>query len=274
MNLSFGYTQPLMSKRMQARPRLAKLIHRVFGYTHIGNYARAGVFKQLLKSFPLEECKEVLDLGCGQGEYAFSMASAFPEKKITGLDIEPERIHNIEAIAGNKNINNLDTFCGPIENLQKTGKRFDFIYSVDVFEHILVGDMPFEAAHHCLNDGGFLLVKMPAKKQFTIFPERLFQAHQQWLEDEHIGQVYELKDLKARMEAAGFQIQTAFYADGFAARLAWELNYLARKAGPLAQLILLPLNKLLVQIDQSLGSLRKGNTIQVIGQKKTKNENE
>ena len=68
MPLSFGYTQPLMSRRMQAYPMLAKWIHRIFGYTHVGNYARAGVFKKLLQSFPLEDCNEILDLGCGQGE--------------------------------------------------------------------------------------------------------------------------------------------------------------------------------------------------------------
>lgn len=267
MNLSFGYTQPLMSKRMRAYPILAKWIHRIFGYTHIGNYARAGVFKQLLQSFPLEQCQDILDLGCGQGEYAFALATAMPEKKVTGLDIEAERIRKIRTLAGEKNIQNLDTFHGSMEALQASDRRFDFIYSIDVFEHILAEEMPFEAAYGSLREGGYLLVKMPAKKQLTIFPERFFTQHQQWLDEEHIGQVYELEELKNRMKSAGFRIQTAFYADGPAARLAWELNYLARKAGPLAQLLLLPLNKFLVRIDQSFGRLKKGNTIQVIGQK-------
>lgn len=267
IQLSFGYTQPLMSKRMRAYPRLAKWVHYLFGYTQVGNYARAGVFQKLLRSFPLEDCQEVLDLGCGQGEYAFSMATALADKKITGLDIEPERILKIEGVAAEKGMTNLDTFCGSMEALQQTGRRFDFIYSIDVFEHIQEEEMPFEAAYAALNEGGYLLVKMPAKKQFTIFPQRLFQEHQQWLDEEHIGQVYELADLQARFERTGFQIQTAFYADGPAARLAWELNYLAQKLGPLVQLALLPLNKLLVRIDQSLGKLKKGNTIQVIGQK-------
>jgi SAM-dependent methyltransferase len=144
---------------------------------------------------------------------------------------------------------------------------FDLIYSVDVFEHIPEAHMPFEAAFDRLRPGGFLLVKMPAKDQLTIFPERFFQAHQQWLEEEHVGQVYELTDLERRMRKAGFEIELAYYEDGYWARLAWEINYLARKVTPLLQLVSLPFTKWLVRLDGGKKSKPSGNTIQVIGRK-------
>ncbi len=271
MDLSFGQTQPLMSRRMKAYPLVAKWVYRIFGYTQIGNYARAGVFKSLLKELPLERIETVLDLGCGQGEYAFSMARAFPNKSITALDIEPERVAKIQTIATTKGWSNLKTFLGPVEQIDPKEQQYDLIYSIDVFEHILEEKMPFEAAYQCLREDGFLIIKMPSKLQRTIFPDRLFTKHQSWLEQEHIGQVYELKDLVSRMERAGFKIHTARYADGSLSRLAWECSYLARKVSPVLQLLLLPINKLLVRLDQSISRKKKGNTIQVIGQKKLKN---
>ena len=111
---------------------------------------------------------------------------------------------------------------------------------------------------------------MPSRVQRTIFPERFFQAHQQWLDEEHVGQVYELADLEYRMRQAGFEIELSYYEDGYWARLAWEVNYLARKVSPVLQLACLPLTKLLVRIDGRKLDKQSGNTIQVIGRKPQK----
>ncbi|MEZ4985393.1 MAG: methyltransferase domain-containing protein, partial [Saprospiraceae bacterium] len=144
---------------------------------------------------------------------------------------------------------------------------FDLIYSVDVFEHIRPEEMPFEQAREKIKTGGYLLVKMPSRHQLTILPEDWFEDHHHWLEDEHIGQVYELEDLAARMREAGFEVIYAAYADGWWSRLGWELGYLSSKAGKISQLLCLPFAKGMVWIDRLLGSRRRGNTIQVIGKK-------
>ncbi len=268
MNLVFGDTQLQMSRRMQRYPLIGRIIHRLFGYTNVGNFARAGVFRRLMENLPTESFKRVMDLGCGQGEYTFMMAGALPEAQITALDVEPERLQRIAQLAEREGVPNIKTYRGALNDKPVSeAELYDFIFSVDVFEHIPEKQMPFEPAYRHLKLGGYLLVKMPSRHQRTILPERWFEDHHEWLEDEHVGQVYELEDLKKRMERAGFAIVDAFYADGLLARLGWEIGYLTRRAGAIPQLLFLPLAKFLVRLDQLNIRRRRGNTIQVIGQK-------
>ncbi|MEM1214045.1 MAG: class I SAM-dependent methyltransferase [Bacteroidota bacterium] len=267
MEIVFGKMQDQMSERMRKRPTLAKWIKRIFGYTLVGNYARALTFKDLLAYIPLEDCKKVMDLGCGYGEYAFMMADGMPHATVTALDINQKSIRNIQQIARREELHNLETHNDKIDTLQNREEYYDFIYTVDVFEHIKEEEMPFAQVYEKLRPGGHFLVKIPSRNQLTILPEDWFEDHHDWLEDEHIGQVYELEDLKARFEREGFEVLHASYADGWWSRLGWELGYLSHKAGPILQLLCLPPAKLMVHIDRMMGNKHKGNTIQVIGRK-------
>lgn len=265
MIYTFGKSQVLTSQRMQQKPRLAKLIYKLFGYTSLGNYARAQVFIKLLKQLPIENFRHILDLGCGLGEYSFMLAESLPKAQLTAIDILPERVAAVKKANALLGLQNLVVKQSKVENLEE--QQFDFIFSVDVFEHIPEDEMPFKAAFERLQQGGYLLVKMPTKEQFTILPESWFEEHNEWLDHEHLGQVYTLEDLRRRFKREGFDVIYAAYADGPLSRLAWEIGYLAKKGGAALHLLLLPLCKGLVKLDMLAGFRKKGNTIQVIGRK-------
>lgn len=268
MNIVFGRMQDQMSGRMRKYPALARFIRSVFGYTLVGNYARALTFKRLLEEIPGQELEHILDLGCGYGEYAFMMAEAFPSAEVTALDLNAQSVQDIERLARKNSFNNLRTHIGPIDTLDRADGTYDFIFSIDVFEHIKEEEMPFQQAKDKLRSGGYLLVKIPNRDQLTILPEQWFEDHHHWLEDEHIGQVYDLKGLSQRMEAEGFEVIYQAYGDGWWSRLGWEIGYLSHKAGPVLQLLCLPIAKLMVKIDFLFKHRKSGNTIQVIGKKK------
>ena len=255
---------------MSRYPRLAKLVAKVFGYTHVGNFARSLAFRRALARLPLDQIQRVLDLGCGFGEYAVLMARRLPQAQVTGLELHQRKTDLLREIAAREGLTNLSPHLGTIDTLPEEA-RFDLIYSVDVFEHILEPEMPFALAHARLEPGGYLLVKMPSRTQRIIAPESWFGDHQVWLDEEHIGQVYELDDLEARFEWEGFEVVYAAYSDGWLARLGWELNYFGNRLGAAVQLALLPLAKLLVRLDHLQGGRRKGNAIQVIGRKAIRN---
>lgn len=267
MEIVFGKMQDQMSERMRQRPRLAKWVKRIFGYTLVGNYARALTFKELLDQLPMANFKRIMDLGCGYGEYAFMLADALPKATVTALDINQKSIKNIAGLAEKHGLDNLETHANTIDTLEGLDGQYDFIYSVDVFEHIKVEEMPFAQARTKLRPGGYLLIKIPSREQLTILPEGWFEEHHDWLEDEHIGQVYELSDLENRMKQEGFEVVYSAYADGWWSRLGWELGYLSHKAGPFFQLLCLPLAKGMVWLDRMVHRRKSGNTIQVIGQK-------
>lgn len=263
---AFGKTQVLTSSRMQQRPELAKLLYKVFGYTSVGNYARAQVFTRLLKQLPVHSFKEILDLGCGFGEYSFMLAEELPDVKVTAIDILPDRVAAVKKAKAQVKAHNLEVHQTKIEELPEQ-QKFDFIFSVDVFEHISPADMPFKEAYKRLNDGGYFLVKIPNVKQLTFLPEDWFEEHNEWLEHEHVGQVYDLNALKERFKKEGFSIEYACYADGPLSRIAWEIGYLAKKGGAALHLLFLPLCKGLIKLDNLFRPANTGNTIQVIGRK-------
>lgn len=265
MELTFGTAQIHTSKRMKNNPKLAKLLSATFGYTNIGNYARFRVFKRLINSIQLNENAKILDLGAGYGEYSISMATAMPNADVHALDIDKSRATAIEEATNSSGLKNIIVHNKYIENLDQ--KDFDLIFSVDVFEHILKEEMPFKSAFEKLKSGGQLIVKIPNVTQQTIFPNRLFEAHNDWLEDEHIGQVYDLIGLTKRFIDEGFQIVQCSYSDGWFSRLGWELAYLGKKLGIIGQLLTIPIAKSLIWIDRFFHRRASGNAIQVIGQK-------
>ncbi|NVK84612.1 MAG: class I SAM-dependent methyltransferase [Cytophagia bacterium] len=265
MELSFGTAQVYTSERMKKAPVLAKLFHKIFGYTNVGNYARFTVFKELIKRIPLKENAKILDLGTGYGEYSFSLAKALPDSQVHSLDIDRDRIKSVNGAITKSGIKNIQTHCSYTEQLEE--KDFDFAFSIDVFEHIAPKEMPFKAVYERLKPGGYFMVKMPYITQRTILPERLFEDHQEWLEDEHIGQVYNLFSLKTRFIKEGFKVVYASYSDGWYSRLAWEIAYLGKKMGVVGQLITLPIAKMLIHFDRAFHINTWGNAIQVIGVK-------
>jgi 2-polyprenyl-3-methyl-5-hydroxy-6-metoxy-1,4-benzoquinol methylase len=267
ITFEYGKTQVLTSPRMRKRPALAKFIYSVFGYTSIGNWARAKIFVDRLKLLPIEKFSTIMDLGAGLGEFTFMMAEALPNSRITALEILPVRVNYLKEVLAKETYKNVQVSEDKIEKLNEN-ETFDFIFSVDVFEHILKEEMPFEECYKKLKKGGYLMVKMPNITQTTICPDAWFKEHNDWLEEEHIGQVYNLDDLVNRFKSAGFTIFHSSYSDGWISRLGWELSYFSAKGGAILQLIFLPLCKFIYWIERiTYRSKTKGNSIQVIGQK-------
>ena len=267
VTFSFGHTHVLTSARLRNHPRVAKLIFSIFGYTSFGNWARAMVFVNLLRLLPLKEFKNIMDLGAGLGEFTFMMSEALPDAQITALEILPRAIDLLNNVVKKCDYRNVTVFPHKIEELPANG-TFDFIFSVDVFEHILPEEMPFSECYKKLRPGGYFLVKMPAKVQRTIMPDSWFEDHNEWLEGAHVGQVLTLEDLVQKFKQAGFTIVHASYSDGLLSRLAWEMAYLTSKRGAIPKLLVLPICKLLNSIDRmTYRSKKHGNAIQVIGVK-------
>jgi 2-polyprenyl-3-methyl-5-hydroxy-6-metoxy-1,4-benzoquinol methylase len=267
IRFEYGKTQILTSPRMRKRPGLARLIYSIFGYTSIGNWARAHIFIDRLSLLPVSSFKKILDLGAGLGEFTFMMAEALPQAHITALEILPGRIDLLKEVVATQHFTNVTVFENKIEAIREN-EIYDFIFSIDVFEHILKEEMPFDESFKKLKPGGYLLVKIPNVTQITIFPDSWFEEHNQWVEDEHIGQVYNLEGLAGRFKKAGFTIIHQSYSDGWTSRLAWELSYFSAKGGALTQLLFLPLVKFIYHIEWLMfPSKKNGNAIQVIGRK-------
>jgi 2-polyprenyl-3-methyl-5-hydroxy-6-metoxy-1,4-benzoquinol methylase len=267
LNLEFGASQMQTSERMNKNPLISKLIYSIFGYTNVGNWARSLVVIKLFKELPLRDFKQIMDLGAGLGEFSFMLSNALPDAKITALEIWSERAEILRKTVQQGDYKNITVFSDKVEKIPQDN-IFDFIFAIDVFEHIYENEMPFKACFDKIKPGGYLMVKIPNIKQITVFPESLFKEHQKWLNDEHVGQIYDLDGLAKRFANEGFSIVHRSYSDGWFSRLGWEIGYLAKKGGRGFQLLFLPICKLCIFIDRGLGGkAKRGNAIQVVGRK-------
>lgn len=262
----FGRYQYFVSDKMRKSPRVAKLINKLFGYTEMGAYARQLVFRRLLRYVPMDRIKTILDLGCGQGEFSLMLADAHKDKLIDAIDLDRPPILKIQQTIDHFQIPNLKTYNCKIEDLDRHD-YYDLIFSVDVFEHIPEEQMPFKACYEKLKQGGHLIIKVPNTNHRRILPESWFEDMNKWLHDEHVGQIYDLPELVERFKKENFKVVAAFYSDGMIARAGWEFNYIMKKGGPVLQLISLPIAKLMMRIDGLFKNRKRGNYIQVVGQK-------
>lgn len=271
----FGRYQPFVSDKMRQRPKLGRAIYRIFGFTNLATYGRHLTFKRLLTHVPLDKMKSVLDLGCGQGEFSFMIAEAHKNVEVDAVDIDSHAVAKIREVVDRFQISNMRTFTGTIDELQDN--YYDLIFTVDVFQHIPVDQMPFKECYNKLKKGGYLITKMPNKKHRRILPESWFREFDDTLKGTHsehnktyiphFGQVLDLDELVRKYKENGFNIVAAFYSDGLVARAAWEFNYLMTKAGAPFQLLSLPLLRVMMRIDNIRKNRKRGNYIQVVGQK-------
>lgn len=80
----------------------------------------------------INQPKNILDFGCGDGLSCEFFGKYFPEAIITGVDVSSESI----TVAENKNIPNSNFLVFDGENLEFEDNSFDLIFAAGVFHHI------------------------------------------------------------------------------------------------------------------------------------------
>lgn len=79
--------------------------------------------------------QEILELGCGWGSLTLWMAGHFPSCKITAVSNSQTQREYIEQTAAERKLTNVTVITADMNAFQ-TGKQFDRIASVEMFEHM------------------------------------------------------------------------------------------------------------------------------------------
>lgn len=223
---------------------------------HIGEYIRNLHFWKCVKKLPVENFTCILDAGCGNGTYAKKVAVKYPYLKISACDLKK---HN-EWNAGFKNINfqQLDLLELKKENY------YDFCYSIEVLEHIPNNWKVLENIYKSLKTGGYFYLHIPSKNDRRIFPKKFFKEFDSWAEEEHIGEMYDLEELKQIINSVGFKILKARETFGFWGNFVWEIDRITDRYIFL-KIILMPLLKLFACLDMMFS--KKGGGILILARK-------
>jgi 2-polyprenyl-3-methyl-5-hydroxy-6-metoxy-1,4-benzoquinol methylase len=211
-----------------------------FRPVHIGQYVRSLHFRRQCQRLPLRQFRGILDAGCGDGSYALEMAITCPWAEIQALDLSLPPLP-LDAPT------NLSSVRGDLHQLVGI-EEFDFIYCIDVLEHIRNNQQVVRNFHRKLGRGGYLFLHMPNDdRQKMIFPNRFFHDFNQWADHEHIGEQYSLPELILLLTKTGFSICHTQYTFGWLGSLAWELDRLTDRHWR-TKIILMPILKLLARI--------------------------
>ncbi len=100
---------------------------------------------------------EVLDIGCGWGGMALTLARDYGAR-VTGITLSEEQLHEAQARAAAEGL--ADRVRFELMDYRAVEKKFDRIVSVGMFEHVGVPNYPlfFETIKRCLKPDGVALL--------------------------------------------------------------------------------------------------------------------
>jgi SAM-dependent methyltransferase len=156
-----------------------------------------------------------------------------------------------------------------VDDLTRIDDRqaWDFIYSIDVVEHIADNRALMSRFYSALRPGGYLYIRIPSCEQDRIFPRSWVQSHEQWAEHEHVGQHFDLEGLVHCLTGCGFSIVYAARTNGFFGKIAFELGHVLDERSTIAYALSVPGLKALYWLDLLTGPKRRGNGIVVMAQR-------
>ena len=190
---------------------------------HAGAYIRLLYLRFFLKKLSF---RKGLDAGCGPGLYTFFVAEQFPEAHVTGYDIS---LSDINICNQNKIRRKIDNVTFKPVDLSKLSEpeNYDFIFSIDVMEHIRGNLLVFKNIYDALKPGGIFYLAMPYEPGHRyLLPRKYFSNYLSWAKREHVGEQYSLHAIAHTLNRLGFSLIDARYTFGFWGKLSWELDML------------------------------------------------
>lgn len=140
-----------------------------------------------------KENLKILDAGCGTGK----ILESYKVHRVYGIDFSEEAIKFCKL----RNLNYL--LRGSICDVPFKDNSFDIVFSLDVLYHINVKDdlKTLEELYRVIDKNGILLLNLPA---YNFLRSRHDEAI-------HTKRRYTIKDLKEKVEKAGFRIERITY---------------------------------------------------------------
>ena len=175
-------------------------------------YRRALIFRAL--DLPRAAPAQVLELGCGQGEFSAELAHGYPQARVLGLDLSPVSVGVAQARVARGRFLQQD-LSQPLALPEEYRRWASHAVCSEVLEHL---DDPLSAlrnARAALAPGARLVITVPAGPMSAF--------------DRHIGhrRHFTPERLRALLLAAGFQVE-AVHGAGFPFFNLYRLTVVAR----------------------------------------------
>lgn len=201
-----------MSKRLSKliQDRLEKLLQNV---GDMSLKRRAG---RIIEEANPRVSERIIDLGCGTGYYLYLLGNLPLNLKLTGFDYDKKALDEARIMLSDKKINFI---VGDLHRMLFKTSSFDKAVCSEVLEHLTDDNLALREIYRILKPGGTLVLSVPSQNYpFFWDPvnwvlEHFFNTHIRagffsGLWSGHI-RLYSLKELKRKVEKAGFKIEIA-----------------------------------------------------------------
>lgn len=220
-----------LGKVFNKQPFLRKFFYRLLDLLLL----RAWYVKRALKKWKKEspEDAKILDAGAGFGQYTFFMSRLKKKANIHGVEVKKEQIEDCNNFFTKIKQNHRVKFeFGDLTKYKKENE-YDLILSVDVMEHIEEDVTVFENFYASLKDNGTLLISTPSDlaEGHDHDHDHEHEHHHEhedgekhFFVDEHVRDGYNPKDIKEKLDKAGFKNIEVKYSYGTPGAIAWTLS--------------------------------------------------
>lgn len=166
----------------------------------LGKTLRLDLVHALLRQYPRDlKGKRLLDVGCGIGDLAFTLAAQ--GANVVGVELSAEKVEVANRIARKWGYSEeqLKFIAGDVTKLQEMNLgKFDGIFCLAILEHVKEDVSTLEQMHALLDQDGFLIVEVPSATRKTI-PE--VEA-----EDGHVRPGYYFNKMPEQLAQTGFRV--------------------------------------------------------------------
>lgn len=119
----------------------------------------------------LQDGMRILELGCGWGSLSLWMAEKYPNAKITSVSNSRTQKLHIDAVAAEKEFQNLEIITCDMNVFDIEGGQFDRVVSVEMFEHMKNYQKLFGNVARWLKPGGKVFIHIFTHKEFAYHYE-------------------------------------------------------------------------------------------------------
>lgn len=217
----------------------------LFGIPEIGFQIRSIYFKKIITSCVYNKNpKNILDAGSGIGAYSIWLAKNFNNAKITGGEIDKDKLNSSEAIRRQLHLKNVSFVYFDIMKPQRK-PLYDLIICIDVLEHIDRYEMVLKNFYDLLQNNGYVYIHVPQPNQ-----KRILSSFKTWHHQDHVREGISKNTLENQLKKLGFRIITSEETSGFFGKITWEINHLALSRSFVLAGIIFPILYILAMVDQ------------------------
>lgn len=166
-----------------------------------------------------KEKVQILDAGCGFGQYSFWMARNFPKTNIHSVDVKSDYLEDCKQFFAKCQLKNVIFEVGDLTNFPKPNS-YHLIVCVDVMEHILEDVDVFKHFHHNLVKGGMVLISTPSDQGGSD----VHKGSDESFIGEHVRDGYNKEEIIQKLKTAGFNNVEVRYSYGTPGKISWKLS--------------------------------------------------